>query len=145
MKNILLIPVAGLLCLLASCSDSGSSDWTPVVSGPPRPPVPRNEVLVIDEYPMGEYVNVGRFDGPDGRIVRVSMEDKALLEYFTKEAAAMGGNTVIIREPRIRYRSGEGKSTRVDVIFLHEEMGTHGGDDLNDGYAPLDESATVIF
>ena len=33
------------------------------------------------------------------------MEDKELIDYFTREAAAMGGNTVVIREPRIRYRS----------------------------------------
>lgn len=64
---------------------------TPVTSGPPRAPIPQNEVLVIDEYPMGEYTNVGHFNGPEGRIVHVSMEDKELIDYFTREAAAMGG------------------------------------------------------
>lgn len=84
--------------LITACSSpSGPNAWTPVTSGPPRAPIPQNEVLVIDEYPMGEYTNVGHFNGPEGRIVHVSMEDKELIDYFTKEAAAMGGNTVVIR------------------------------------------------
>ena len=114
-------------------------------SGPPRAPIPQNEVLVIDEYPMGEYTNVGHFNGPEGRIVHVSMEDKELIDYFTREAAAMGGNTVVIREPRIRYRSGEGKSSRVDVIYVREEMGTHGAEDLGMDSLPIDEESLRIY
>lgn len=51
----------------------------------------RTKFWSIDEYPMGEYTNVGHFNGPEGRIVHVSMEDKELIDYFTREAAAMGG------------------------------------------------------
>lgn len=84
-----------LTSLITACSSpTGPNAWTPVTSGAPRAPIHQNEVLVIDEYPMGEYTNVGHFDGPDGRIVHVSMDDKELINYFTKEAAAMGGNTV---------------------------------------------------
>ena len=72
--------------LIAACSSpSGPNAWTPVTSGPPRAPIPQNEVLVIDEYPMGEYTNVGHFNGPEGRIVHVSMEDKELIDYFTRQ------------------------------------------------------------
>ncbi len=132
--------------LIAACSSpSGPNAWTPVTSGPPRAPIPQNEVLVIDEYPMGEYTNVGHFNGPEGRIVHVSMEDKELIDYFTREAAAMGGNTVVIREPRIRYRSGEGKSSRVDVIHVREEMGTHGAEDLGMDSLPIDEESLRIY
>lgn len=132
--------------LITACSSpSGPNAWTPVTSGPPRAPIPQNEVLVIDEYPMGEYTNVGHFNGPEGRIVHVSMEDKELIDYFTKEAAAMGGNTVVIREPRIRYRSGEGKSSRVDVIYVREEMGTHGAEDLGMDSLPIDEESLRIY
>ena len=63
----------------------------------------------------------------------------------TKEAAAMGGNTVVIREPRIRYRSGEGKSSRVDVIYVREEMGTHGAEDLGMDSLPIDEESLRIY
>lgn len=133
-------------CLITACSSpSGPNAWTPVTSGPPRAPIPQNEVLVIDEYPMGEYTNVGHFNGPEGRIVHVSMEDKELIDYFTREAAAMGGNTVVIREPRIRYRSGEGKSSRVDVIYVREEMGTHGAEDLGMDSLPIDEESLRIY
>lgn len=132
--------------LITACSSpSGPNAWTPVTSGPPRVPIPQNEVLVIDEYPMGEYTNVGHFNGPEGRIVHVSMEDKELIDYFTREAAAMGGNTVVIREPRIRYRSGEGKSSRVDVIYVREEMGTHGAEDLGMDSLPIDEESLRIY
>ena len=132
--------------LITACSSpSGPNAWTPVTSGPPRAPIPQNEVLVIDEYPMGEYTNVGHFNGPEGRIVHVSMEDKELIDYFTREAAAMGGNTVVIREPRIRYRSGEGKSSRVDVIYVREEMGTHGAEDLGMDSLPIDEESLRIY
>lgn len=132
--------------LITACSSpSGPNAWTPVTSGPPRAPIPQNEVLVIDEYPMGEYTNVGHFNGPEGRIVHVSMEDKELIDYFTKEAATMGGNTVVIREPRIRYRSGEGKSSRVDVIYVREEMGTHGAEDLGMDSLPIDEESLRIY
>ena len=132
--------------LITACSSpSGPNAWTPVTSGPPRAPIPQNEVLVIDEYPMGEYTNVGHFNGPEGRIVHVSMEDKELIDYFTKEAAAMGGNTVVIREPRIRYRSGEGKSSRVDVIYVREEMGTHGAEYLGMDSLPIDEESLRIY
>jgi len=132
--------------LITACSSpSGPNAWTPVTSGPPRAPIPQNEVLVIDEYPMGEYTNVGHFNGPEGRIVHVSMEDKELIGYFTREAAAMGGNTVVIREPRIRYRSGEGKSSRVDVIYVREEMGTHGAEDLGMDSLPIDEESLRIY
>lgn len=132
--------------LIAACSSpSGPNAWTPVTSGSPRAPIPQNEVLVIDEYPMGEYTNVGHFNGPEGRIVHVSLEDKELLDYFTREAAAMGGNTVVIREPRIRYRSGEGKSSRVDVIYVREEMGTHGAEDLSLDSLPIDEESLRIY
>ena len=89
---------------------------------------------------MGEYTNVGHFNGPEGRIVHVSMEDKELIGYFTREAAAMGGNTVVIREPRIRYRSGEGKSSRVDVIYVREEMGTRGAEGLGMASLPDHEA-----
>nr|WP_270589304.1 hypothetical protein [Akkermansia muciniphila] len=106
---------------------------------------PPERSLVIDEYPMGEYTNVGHFNGPEGRIVHVSMEDKELIDYFTREAAAMGGNTVVIREPRIRYRSGEGKSSRVDVIYVREEMGTHGAEDLGMDSLPIDEESLRIY
>ena len=35
--------------LIAACSSpSGPNAWTPVTSGPPRAPIPQNEVLVID-------------------------------------------------------------------------------------------------
>ena len=132
--------------LITACSSpSGPNAWTPVTSGPPRAPIPQNEVLVIDEYPMGEYTNVGHFNGPEGRIVHVSMEDKELIDYFTKEAAAMGGNTVVIREPRIRYRSGEGKSSRVDVIYVREEMGTHGAEDLGMDSLPIGHFLPGVF
>lgn len=73
------------------------------------------------------------------------MDDKELINYFTKEAAAMGGNTVVIREPRIRYRSGEGKSSRVDVIYVREEMGTHGAEDLGMDSLPIDEESLRIY
>lgn len=69
------------------------------------------------------------------------MEDKELIDYFTRGGAAMGGNTVVIREPRIRYRSGEGKSSRVDVIHVREEMGTHGAEDLGMDSLPIDEES----
>ena len=37
--------------LITACSSpSGPNAWTPVTSGPPRAPIPQNEVLVIDEY-----------------------------------------------------------------------------------------------
>ena len=135
-----------LTSLITACSPStGPNACTPVTSGAPRTPIHQNEVLVIDEYPMGEYTNVGHFGGPDGRIVHVSMDDKELINYFTKEAAAMGGNTVVIREPRIRYRSGEGKSSRVDVIYVREEMGTHGAEDLGMDSLPIDEESLRIY
>ena len=119
--------------LITACSSpSGPNAWTPVTSGPPRAPI-------------GEYTNVGHFNGPEGRIVHVSMEDKELIDYFTREAAAMGGNTVVIREPRIRYRSGEGKSSRVDVIYVREEMGTHGAEDLGMDSLPIDEESLRIY
>ena len=57
----------------------------------------------------------------------------------------MGGNTVDIREPRIRYRSGEGKSSRVDVIYVREEMGTHGAEDLGMDSLPIDEESLRIY
>lgn len=98
----------------------------------------------MDEYPLAEYTHIGYFSSPDGQIVRVSLENTELINYFTKEAAAMGGNTVIIRDPRIRYRSGEGKSTRVDVIYMREEMGTHGEEDLGDAL-PIDEDTLRIY
>lgn len=146
MKASFLSLSCGLAALITSCSPStGPGAWTPVVSGPPRPPIQANEVLVIDEYPLGEYSNVGHFNGPDGRIVHVSMDDKSLIDYFTREAAAMGGNTVVIREPRIRYRSGEGKSSRVDVIYVREEMGTHGAEDLSLDTLPIDEESLRIY
>lgn len=147
MKKSLFTPVFCLISgLIASCSPSaGPNAWTPVTSGTPRAPIPQNEVLVIDEYPMGVYTNVGHFNGPNGRIVHVSMDDKELIDYFTKEAAAMGGNTVVIREPRIRYRSGEGKSSRVDVIYVREEMGTHGAEDLGSDALPIDEESLRIY
>ena len=93
MKALFFSPAFCLITsLITACSSpSGPNAWTPVTSGPPRAPIPQNEVLVIDEYPMGEYTNVGHFNGPEGRIVHVSMEDKELIDYFTKEAAAMGG------------------------------------------------------
>ena len=119
--------------LITACSSpSGPNAWTPVTSGPPRAPIPQNEVLVIDEYPMGEYTNVGHFNGPEGRIVHVSMEDKELIDYFTREAG-------------IRYRSGEGKSSRVDVIYVREEMGTHGAEDLGMDSLPIDEESLRIY
>lgn len=55
--------------LITACSSpSGPNAWTPVTSGPPRAPIPQNEVLVIDEYPMGEYTNVGHFNGRKGAL-----------------------------------------------------------------------------
>jgi hypothetical protein len=140
--SLLLIVTA----LFAACSPStGPGAWVPVVSGTPRAALPQSEVLVIDDYPLGEYTNVGHFNGPTGRIVHVSMDDKELIEYFTKEAAAMGGNTVVIREPRVRYRSGEGKSSRVDVIYVREEVGTHGEEDLGQNVLPTDEEYLRIY
>lgn len=108
-------------------------------------PSPRTKFWSLTNTPWGEYTNVGHFNGPEGRIVHVSMEDKELIDYFTKEAAAMGGNTVVIREPRIRYRSGEGKSSRVDVIYVREEMGTHGAEDLGMDSLPIDEESLRIY
>ena len=49
------------------------------------------------------------------------------------------------REPRIRYRSGEGKSSRVDVIYVREEMGTHGAEDLGMDSLPIDEESLRIY
>ncbi len=47
---------------------------------------------------------------------------KELIDYFSPGGGCRhGGNTVVIREPRIRYRSGEGKSSRVDVIHVREK------------------------
>ncbi len=146
MKHFILFIAA--LCLpglLASCAVSRTEEWTPVVSGVKRAPVELNEVLVIDEFPLGEYVHVGYFEGPEGKVVRVSLDDKELIDYFKQKAADMGGNKIIVREPRILYRSGEGKSTRVDVIYEREEMGTHGAEDLIDDTLPIDEESLRIY
>ncbi|MDO4410957.1 MAG: hypothetical protein Q4C05_06725 [Akkermansia sp.] len=145
MKSLTILTLTTLISVLCACSPHNSTaDWTPVITGPPRPAISQNEVLIMDEYPLAEYTHIGYFSSPDGQIVRVSLENTELINYFTKEAAAMGGNTVIIRDPRIRYRSGEGKSTRVDVIYMREEMGTHGEEDLGDAL-PIDEDTLRIY
>ncbi len=146
MKNLLFFFISFCLSgLLFSCATSRTEEWVPVVSGAKRAPVDINDVLVIDEFPLGEYVHVGYFEGPEGKIVRVSLDDKELIDYFKQKAADMGGNKIIVREPRIMYRSGEGKSTRVDVIFEREEMGTHGAEDLFEDTLPIDEESLRIY
>ena len=54
-------------------------------------PSPRTKFWSLTNTPWGNTPTWGILTGPEGRIVHVSMEDKELIDYFTREAAAMGG------------------------------------------------------
>ncbi len=147
MKKLTLCIGLVLSSTLISCTNtSGVGGWKPVVTSASKAPVAANDVLIMDSFPLGDYANVGHFEGPAGKTLDVSDLDVKQMDYFKTEAAKMGGNTVVIRKPRIAYRSSEGQGTKVDVLYVREEIGTHGGDEQNfDSSIPLDEESFRIY
>lgn len=135
--------------LICSCASGPSlSGWTPVRSGSVRmPALDESDVLVIDLVPSMDYVKVGHFEPPKNQIVRVSFADTDLLNYFKKEAASMGANTVVLQNSSIRYKSGQNAGTKVDLLFVKDEAGTHGGDDFNSsgGIVPMNDELLQLY
>lgn len=136
-----------LALLLSSCATIAPEGWVPVRSGPAMPPVDVNEVLVIDAAPATDHVKVGYAEPPTDKIIRVSFGDTELLSYFKSEAAKMGANTVVLRNSPIKYKSGRNEGTRVDFLFVKDETGTHGGDemDFDDGALRIDEEMMRLY
>lgn len=138
-----------VLCVFAfaSCVTPAPDGWVPVRLGPALPPVDVNEVLVIDAVPATDHVKVGYADPPPGKIVRVSFGDADLLTYFKGEAARMGANTVVLHNSSIKYKSGNNQGTRVEFLFVKDETGTHGGDDMDfdDGALRIDEELLRLY
>ena len=138
--------------MLMSCS-MGSSDggrWEPVADGKRRDPIDAEEVLLMDEFPSCPYVHVGSFTPTPGTNPRLNMDysDAERVRYFKSRAAAMGGNTVVILEPRVNYKSSSRDAgTRVEVIYVREEEGTHGGDDIGSSsdVVPMNEELMQIY
>ncbi len=124
---------------MASCSrEPEYSGWTTVPVKNPPAKVSFNDVLVIDQTPNAAYTKVGYITPPADSIIRVSFGDANLLQYFKKQAANIGANTVVLRNSPIEYKSGMAKSTSVDLLYISDEGGSHGGDELNIADKSLD-------
>lgn len=123
MKTIIVITALFTL-LLESCSTKveHTEAWTaqPKVQG--LVPIPTNEVLIVDQAPSTSYTKVGTIDGPVGADVPFNPGDQ--MEFFKETAAAMGGNTVVITP------ASNNGPTKLNVLYVREEVGTHGGDDF---------------
>lgn len=137
--------------VLVSCSPGGDGGkWVPVQDGVRRPPIDANEVLLIDDFPSCAYVRVGMFKPASGSNVRlrINPDDQEGIHYFKNHAAAMGGNTVVIHDPKVNFKSSSRDTgTRVDVIYVREEEGTHGGDDIGSSsdVVPMNEELMQIY
>lgn len=123
MKNIVFITTLSTL-ILGSCSSkvAHTDTWTaqPQLQG--LVPISTNEVLVVDQAPSTNYTKVGTINGPVGANVPFNPGDQ--MEFFKETAAAMGGNTVVITP------SSNNSPTKLNVLYVKEEVGTHGGDDF---------------
>lgn len=102
--------------------------------------------MIIDEFPSGNFTKVGRFESKSPEVISLA-PGNPIFVYFKQEAAAMGGNTVVIRPPRVQYKNAKGQGSRVDVIYVREDEGTHGEEDLggSDDVVPMDEEFSRIF
>ncbi len=138
--------------MLVSCSQGNSNEgrWVPVSGAERRAPINSSEVLLMDDFPSAPYVRVGSFKPAPGTSphLRMDYNDKDRVQFFREHAAAMGGNTVVIVEPRVNYRaSSRDAATTVEVIFVREEEGTHGGDDIggSSDVVPMNEELMRIY
>lgn len=97
------------------------------------PAVDIHDVSVTNGPPEVKYVKVGYVEPPKGRMVKVSFKDRELLDYFKNTAAVMGANTVALTNSALRYKSGAHSGTKVELLLVSDEGGTHGGDELGAG------------
>ncbi|MEG1507154.1 MAG: hypothetical protein RSB48_03185 [Akkermansia sp.] len=144
-KTLLYALEASCMALMSSCSNEAPhSIWVPVTSGPPRPPVNVQDVLVMNDYPVGDYMMIGHFEAAPGTSGQLSADDSTY-SFLKKEAATMGGNTIVVKENPLKFKSGKGEGNRVDVLYVREEMGTHGGDDWGGDTVPMNDELLRIY
>lgn len=145
MKSVLLVLLSAGFFLMTSCShDVAQASWIPVVTGPPMPPVSEQDVLLMDDYPIGEYVSVGRLE-PVSASQKHPLQNEENVRFLKQKAAAMGGNTVVVKENPLKFKSGKGGGSKIDVIYVREEVGTHGGEDWSGDAVPLNEDLLKIY
>lgn len=108
------------------------------------PPVSEQEVLMMDDYPIGEYVSIGRLE-PVSAQQKHPFQSEDAVRILKQKAAAMGGNTVVVRENPLKFKSGKGFANKIDVIYVREEVGTHGGEDWTGDAVPLNEDLLKIY
>lgn len=146
MKNMLWVLKLAVLFFMTSCANNAlQTSWIPVVTGPPMPPGNEQDVLLMDAYPVAEYVSVGRLEPAPGFSGKLSLHDEAAISWLKKRAAAMGGNTVVVRENTLKFKSGKGPVNKIDVLYVREEVGTHGGEDWTGDSVPLNEDLLRIY
>lgn len=110
------------------------------------PPVNEHEVLFMNDFPDYPYVKVGSFVPTSPAFSqRIDCENPVAAQFFKSQAAAMGGNTIVVHE--IPGNAAQNKLIKVEVIYVKEDVGSHGGDELGpaDGVIPWDEEMMQIY